>query len=66
MEQRDRVIQARRELAATLVPGGPRGRRLATALAGLAAAGGVLFAVLTRRRRPSRSRPARRRDLRRR
>jgi hemerythrin-like domain-containing protein len=66
MEQRDRVIQARRELAATLVPGGTRGRRLATALAGLAAAGGALFAVLTRRRRPSRSRPARRRDLRRR
>ena len=66
MEQRDRVIAARRELAATLVPGGTRTRRIA-ALGGLVAAGSALFAVLARRRRrPTRSRPTGWRRLRRR
>jgi hemerythrin-like domain-containing protein len=51
MEQRDRVIEARRELAA-VVPGGTRGRRLAAALGGLVAVGTALLAVLARRRRP--------------
>jgi hemerythrin-like domain-containing protein len=55
MEQRDRVIQARRELAATVVPGGARGRRLAAALGGLAALGSALLAFMARRRRPPRS-----------
>jgi hemerythrin-like domain-containing protein len=67
MEQRERVLEARRELAATLVPGGPRARRVAAALAGLVAAGSALFAVLARRRRqPTRSRPTGRRRRRRR
>jgi hemerythrin-like domain-containing protein len=67
MEQRERVIEARHELAATLVPGGTRTRRLAAALGGLVAAGSALFAVLARRRRrPTRSRPTGRRRLRRR
>jgi hemerythrin-like domain-containing protein len=51
MEQRDRVIEARRELAA-MVPGGPRGRRIAAALGGLAALGTAVLAILARRRRP--------------
>ena len=51
MEQRDRVIDARRELAA-VIPGGTRGRRLAAALGGLVAVGTALLAVLARRRRP--------------
>jgi hemerythrin-like domain-containing protein len=51
MEQRDRVVDARRELA-TVVPGGPRGRRVAAALGGLAAVGTALLAVLARRRKP--------------
>jgi hemerythrin-like domain-containing protein len=50
MEQRDQVIEARRELA-TMVPGGPRTRRIAAALGGVAALGAVL-AILARRRRP--------------
>jgi hemerythrin-like domain-containing protein len=50
MEQRDRVIEARRELA-TMVPSGRRGRRLAAVLGGLVALGTGLLAVLTRRRR---------------
>lgn len=50
MEQRDRVIEAGRELA-TVVPGGPRGRRVAAALGGLAALGTAVLAVLARRRR---------------
>jgi hemerythrin-like domain-containing protein len=50
MEQRDRVIEARRELA-TMVPGGPRGRRIAAALGGLAALGTAVLAILARRRR---------------
>jgi hemerythrin-like domain-containing protein len=50
MEQRDQVIEARRELAA-VIPGGPRGRRLAAALGGLVALGTALLAVLSRRRR---------------
>ena len=50
MEQRDRVIEARRELAA-VIPGDTRGRRLA-ALGGLVAVGTALLAVLARRRRP--------------
>jgi hemerythrin-like domain-containing protein len=50
LEQRDQVMEARRELAA-VVPGGTRGRRLA-ALGGLVAVGTALLAVLARRRRP--------------
>jgi hemerythrin-like domain-containing protein len=63
MEQRDRVIQARRELA-EVVPGGPRTRRAAAALGGLVALGTALLAVLSRRRRPPE--PSRWRRLRRR
>jgi len=67
MEQRERVIEARHELAATLVPGGTRTRRLAAVLGGLVAAGSALFAVLARRRRrPTRSRATGWRRLRRR
>ena len=67
MEQRERVIEARRELAATLVPGGTRPRRIAAAFGGLVAAGGALFAVLARRRRRTAdSRPTGWRRLRRR
>jgi Hemerythrin HHE cation binding domain len=51
MEQRDRVLEARHELA-TVVPGGRRGRRIAAALGGLVAAGTALLAVLARRRKP--------------
>ena len=51
MEQRDRVIDARRELAA-VIPGDARSRRLAAALGGLVAMGTALLAVLARRRRP--------------
>ena len=43
MEQRDRVIEARRELA-EVVPGGPRTRRAAAALGGLIALGTALLA----------------------
>lgn len=50
MEQRDRVIEARRELAEVL-PGGRRTRRVA-ALGGLVALGTALLAALSRRRRP--------------
>jgi len=64
MEQRDRVIEARRELA-EVVPGGPRTRRLAAALGGLVALGTALLAVLSRRRRPP-ERPTGWRRLRRR
>jgi hemerythrin-like domain-containing protein len=51
MEQRDRVVEARRELA-EVVAGGPRTRRVAAALGGLVALGTALLAVLSRRRRP--------------
>jgi hemerythrin-like domain-containing protein len=51
MEQRDQVIEARRELA-TVIPGGPRTRRIAAALGGLAALGTAVLAILARRRRP--------------
>jgi hemerythrin-like domain-containing protein len=51
MEQRGRVMESRRQFA-TAVTGGPRGRRIAAALGGLAAAGTALLAVLARRRRP--------------
>ena len=51
MEQRDRVVEARRELVAVL-PGDTRGRRLAAALGGLVAVGTALLAILARRRRP--------------
>ena len=51
LEQRDRVFEARRELA-EVVPGGPRTRRVAAALGGLVALGTALLAVLSRRRRP--------------
>ena len=64
MEQRDRVIEARRELA-EVVPGGPRIRRVAAALGGLVALGTALLAVLSRRRRPP-ERPTGWRRLRRR
>ena len=64
MEQRDRVIEARRELA-EVVPGGPRTRRVAAALGGLVALGTALLAVLSRRRRPP-QRPTGWRRLRRR
>ena len=50
MEQRDRVIEARRELA-TMLPGGRRSRRVAAALGGLAALGTAVLALLARRRR---------------
>jgi hemerythrin-like domain-containing protein len=64
MEQRDRVIDAGRELA-EVIPGGPRTRRAAAALGGLVAVGTALLAVLSRRRRrppePSRWRRLRRR-----
>jgi hemerythrin-like domain-containing protein len=50
MEQRGRVMDARRELA-TMVPGGPRGQRIAAALGGLAALGTAVLAILARRRR---------------
>ena len=49
MEQRDQVMEARRELAA-MVPGGPR-TRTAAALGGLAALGTAVLAILARRRR---------------
>ena len=64
MDQRDRVIEARRELA-EVVPGGPRTRRVAAALGGLVALGTALLAVLSRRRRPP-ERPTGWRRLRRR
>ena len=64
MEQRDRVIEARRELA-EVVPGGPRTRRVAAALGGLVALGTALLAALSRRRRPP-ERPTGWRRLRRR
>jgi hemerythrin-like domain-containing protein len=51
MEQRDRILESRRQLA-TVVPGSPRTRRLAAALGGLAAVATALLAVLARRRRP--------------
>jgi len=67
MEQRERVIEARRELAATIVPASRRTRRLAAALGGLVAAGTALVAVLARRRRqPPPARPTGWRRLRRR
>ena len=65
MEQRDRVIESRRQLA-TVVPGSPRTRRLAAALGGLAAVGTALLAVLVRRRRPPPPPPTGWRRLRRR
>src|SRR5215216_6853552 len=63
MEQRDRVVEARRELA-EVVPGGPRTRRVVAALGGLVTLGTALLAVLSRRRRPEP--PTRWRRLRRR
>jgi hemerythrin-like domain-containing protein len=66
MQQRDRVIEARRELAATVVPGGARGRRAAAALGGLVALGTALLAALARRRKPQPRRRAGWRRLRRR
>jgi hemerythrin-like domain-containing protein len=65
MERRDRIIESRRQLAA-VVPGGPRGRRLAAAFGGLAAVGTALLAVLARRRRPPPPPPSGWRRLRRR
>ena len=61
MEQRDRVIAARRELAATLVPGDTRSRRLAAALGGLALGSALLAILAHRRRQPPRRRSGRRR-----
>jgi hemerythrin-like domain-containing protein len=62
MEQRDRVLESRRQLAA-VIPGGARGRRVAAALASLVALGTAALTVLSRRRRPApgRARSARRR-----
>ena len=51
MEQRDQVMESRRELA-TVVPGGRRTRRMAAALGGVAALGAAVLAILARRRRP--------------
>jgi hemerythrin-like domain-containing protein len=65
MEQRDRVIESRRQLA-TVVPGSPRTRRFAAAFGGLAAVGTALLAVLVRRRRPPPPPPTGWRRLRRR
>lgn len=66
MEQRDRVMAARRELAATLIPGDARSRRFAAALGGLVALGSALVALLARRRRRPPRQPAGWRRLRRR
>jgi hemerythrin-like domain-containing protein len=66
MEQRERVVEARRELAATIIPGGTRGRRVAAALGGLVAAVSALVVVLARRRQPPPHRAAGRRRSRRR
>jgi hemerythrin-like domain-containing protein len=60
MEQRDRVIESRRQLAA-VVPGGSRGRRLVAAFGSLVALGTAVLAVLVRRRRPPPPRRRRRR-----
>jgi len=60
MEQRDRVIESRRQLAA-VVPGGRRGRRGAAAFGSLVALGTAVLAVLARRRRPPPPRRRRRR-----
>jgi hemerythrin-like domain-containing protein len=60
MEQRDRVIESRRQLA-TVIPIGARGRRVAAALGSLAALGTAALAVLSRRRHPPPSRRRRRR-----
>jgi hemerythrin-like domain-containing protein len=51
MEQRDQVIEARRELG-TVIPGGPRTRWIAAVLGGVAALGAAVLAILARRRRP--------------
>jgi hemerythrin-like domain-containing protein len=64
MAQRDRVMEARRELG-EVVPGGRRTRRVA-ALGGLVAIGTALLAVLSRRRRPPAPEPTGWRRLRRR
>jgi hemerythrin-like domain-containing protein len=59
MEQRDRVIAARQELARAVIPGG---RRLAAFLGGLGAAAAGLLVLARRRRAPRRWRsPGRRR-----
>jgi hemerythrin-like domain-containing protein len=65
MQQRERVIQSRRQLA-TVVAGSPRGRRLAATFGGLVALGSAALALLSRRRRPPPApRPAWHRMLRR-
>jgi hemerythrin-like domain-containing protein len=51
MEQRERVIESRRQLAIVLT-GDTRSRRLAAAFGGLVALGTAALAVLSRRRRP--------------
>jgi hemerythrin-like domain-containing protein len=51
MEQRDQVIEARRELA-TMIPGGPGTRRIAAVLGGVTALGAAVLVILARRRRP--------------
>jgi hemerythrin-like domain-containing protein len=60
MEQRDQVIEARRELV-TMIPGGRRTRRVAAALGGVAALGAAVLAFLARRRRPTSTSRRRRR-----
>jgi hypothetical protein len=61
MAQRNRVIEARRQLAATMTPGDPRLRRIAAAAGGLVATAAALLAVLARRRRPAPTGSSRRR-----
>jgi hemerythrin-like domain-containing protein len=51
MEQRERVIESRRQLA-TVIPGGAGGRRVAAVLGSLVALATAALAVLSRRRRP--------------
>jgi hemerythrin-like domain-containing protein len=60
MEQRDQVIEARRELV-TMIPGGRCTRRVAAALGGVAALGAAVLAFLARRRRPTSTSRRRRR-----
>jgi hemerythrin-like domain-containing protein len=62
MEQRERVMESRRQLA-TVIPGGTGGRRVAAVLGSLVALATAALAVLSRRRRPP---PPSRRRLRRR
>ena len=64
MEQRQMVLESRRQLA-TVLQDTARSRWFAAALGGLAAIGTALLAVLTRRRRPPQRATGRRRPRRR-